>query len=139
MRVCFFEKGSQGEYGGQVDGVAREAAQPKEGTDVTQQLYQGETEDAAEGKDPDYLVDSNSADACIENSTFEIVRMGTDRRLLINRKSQLKMYLCWTQGGFRKQPEQSNPLWRLFTSDRSALVSLWPSKTAIRDLFQHPV
>ncbi|KAL8764732.1 MAG: hypothetical protein Q9209_007899 [Squamulea sp. 1 TL-2023] len=33
---------------------------------------------------------------------FDIVSLGVDRRLLINRNKQLKMYRCWMQGRFRK-------------------------------------
>ena len=33
---------------------------------------------------------------------FEIVSLGVDRRLLVNRQKQLKMYRCWMQGCFRK-------------------------------------
>lgn len=33
---------------------------------------------------------------------FGIVSLGVDRRLLINRQRQLKMYRCWMQGRFRK-------------------------------------
>ncbi|KAI4244765.1 MAG: hypothetical protein LQ352_006725 [Teloschistes flavicans] len=33
---------------------------------------------------------------------FEIASLGVDRRLLINRHKQLKMYRCWMQGRFRK-------------------------------------
>lgn len=41
----------------------------------------------------------------IENteSLFEVVDLGVDRRLLVNRAKQLKMYRCWMQGRFRKQ------------------------------------
>jgi len=39
---------------------------------------------------------------------FEIVNLGADRRLLVNRQKQLKMYRCWMQGRFRK-PETSSP------------------------------
>jgi tRNAThr (cytosine32-N3)-methyltransferase len=39
-----------------------------------------------------------------EGSTgFEVVNLGVDRRLLVNRAKQLKMYRCWMQGRFRKQ------------------------------------
>jgi tRNAThr (cytosine32-N3)-methyltransferase len=34
--------------------------------------------------------------------SFEIVDLGVDRRLLVNRAKQLKMYRCWMQGRFRK-------------------------------------
>ena len=33
---------------------------------------------------------------------FEIEELGVDRRLLVNRAKQLKMYRCWIQGRFRK-------------------------------------
>ena len=33
---------------------------------------------------------------------FDIVSLGVDRRLLVNRQRQLKMYRCWMQGRFRK-------------------------------------
>ena len=34
---------------------------------------------------------------------FEIEELGVDRRLLVNRAKQLKMYRCWIQGRFRKK------------------------------------
>lgn len=33
---------------------------------------------------------------------FEVVDLGVDRRLLVNRAKQLKMYRCWMQGRFKK-------------------------------------
>ncbi|KAL9026941.1 MAG: hypothetical protein Q9196_004472 [Gyalolechia fulgens] len=36
------------------------------------------------------------------DALFEIASLGVDRRLLINRHKQLKMYRCWMQGRFRK-------------------------------------
>lgn len=39
---------------------------------------------------------------------FEIMSLGVDRRLLVNRQKQLKMYRCWMQGRFRK-PDVSEP------------------------------
>jgi len=47
--------------------------------------------------------DPNAEDAQDENPDFEIVNLGVDRRLLVNRAKQLKMYRCWMQGRFRKQ------------------------------------
>lgn len=38
---------------------------------------------------------------------FEVVDLGVDRRLLVNRAKQLKMYRCWLQGRFRKQQKQT--------------------------------
>ncbi|KAI9796023.1 MAG: hypothetical protein M1833_006531 [Piccolia ochrophora] len=40
----------------------------------------------------------NSAD-----SGFDVVDLGVDRRLLVNRQRKLKMYRCWLQGRFRKK------------------------------------
>lgn len=34
--------------------------------------------------------------------SFEVLDLGTDRRMLVNRKRKLKMYRCWMQGRFRK-------------------------------------
>ncbi|KAI9671514.1 MAG: hypothetical protein M1817_003566 [Caeruleum heppii] len=36
---------------------------------------------------------------------FEVVDLGVDRRLLVNRQKKLKMYRCWLQGRFRKPTE----------------------------------
>lgn len=37
-----------------------------------------------------------------ESPRFEIVSLGADRRLLVNRQKQLQMHRCWLQGRFRK-------------------------------------
>lgn len=34
---------------------------------------------------------------------FEILDLGVDRRLIVNRQRKLKMYRCWMQGRFRKR------------------------------------
>lgn len=34
---------------------------------------------------------------------FKVIDLGVDRRLLVNRAKQLKMYRCWMQGRFRKE------------------------------------
>lgn len=40
---------------------------------------------------------------------FETVRLGVDRRLLMNRKRKLKMYRVWMQGIFRKPLDAGGP------------------------------
>lgn len=41
---------------------------------------------------------------------FSIEQLGVDRRLIVNRKRQLKMYRVWMQGKFRKVSEpESKP------------------------------
>jgi tRNAThr (cytosine32-N3)-methyltransferase len=39
---------------------------------------------------------------CLPHPLFTIEQLGIDRRLLVNRKRQLKMYRVWMQGKFRK-------------------------------------
>jgi tRNAThr (cytosine32-N3)-methyltransferase len=39
---------------------------------------------------------------CPPHPLFTIEQLGVDRRLLVNRKRQLKMYRIWMQGKFRK-------------------------------------
>jgi tRNAThr (cytosine32-N3)-methyltransferase len=38
-----------------------------------------------------------------QGAGFEVVDLGVDRRLLVNRAKQLKMHRCWMQGRFRKR------------------------------------
>lgn len=38
---------------------------------------------------------------------FEILNLGVDRRMLVNRQRKLKMYRCWMQGRFRKPASAS--------------------------------
>lgn len=39
---------------------------------------------------------------CPPHPLFATERLGVDRRLIVNRKRQLKMYRVWMQGKFRK-------------------------------------
>ena len=48
------------------------------------------------------IANCTSEEDCSLIPSFEIVSLGVDRRLLINRQKQLKMYRCWIQGNFRK-------------------------------------
>lgn len=40
--------------------------------------------------------------SCLPHPLFTIEQLGIDRRLLVNRKRQLKMYRVWMQGKFKK-------------------------------------
>jgi tRNAThr (cytosine32-N3)-methyltransferase len=54
----------------------------------------------------DELVKIWTGKAAVEQGSkhigFEVIDLGVDRRLLVNRAKQLKMYRCWMQGRFRK-------------------------------------
>lgn len=50
-------------------------------------------------------IDPNSTEEGHEDTGFELIDLGVDRRLLVNRAKQLKMYRCWMQGRFRKSHE----------------------------------
>ena len=52
---------------------------------------------------PNLIPSADSAD----HPLFAIDQLGVDRRLLVNRKRQLKMYRVWMQGKFQKLPCKS--------------------------------
>lgn len=60
-----------------------------------------------------------------ERPAFEIVDLGVDRRLLVNRQKQLKMYRCWMQGRFRKPEPSGSQNLRFERSEdgRDAIIS----------------
>ena len=45
---------------------------------------------------------TEDARSSLPENSFDIVSLGVDRRMLVNRQKQLKMYRCWMQGQFRK-------------------------------------
>ncbi|KAI1818054.1 methyltransferase [Poronia punctata] len=70
------------------------------------------TETSVDGANTDQPTESDGASASVsqeeeavkENSElFDIEELGVDRRMLVNRAKQLKMYRCWIQGRFRKK------------------------------------
>lgn len=42
-------------------------------------------------------------DQIVTQGVFEVMDLGVDRRLIVNRQRKLKMYRCWMQGRFRKR------------------------------------
>jgi tRNAThr (cytosine32-N3)-methyltransferase len=48
---------------------------------------------------------------CPPHPLFATEQLGIDRRLLVNRKRQLKMYRVWMQGKFRKVEAGNSGLW----------------------------
>ena len=53
-----------------------------------------------EGELADRLQETTLAQS--ERPAFDIVKLGVDRRMLVNRQRKLKMYRCWMQGLFQK-------------------------------------
>lgn len=53
------------------------------------------------GKHPES--DAQDAPVTEPECGFEIIDLGVDRRLLVNRAKELKMYRCWMQGRFKKK------------------------------------
>lgn len=49
------------------------------------------------------VVDPPPESTSQKGGLFEILDLGIDRRLIVNRSSKLKMYRCWMQGHFRKR------------------------------------
>lgn len=49
------------------------------------------------------MLETEDARSPLHENAFDIVSLGVDRRMLVNRQKQLKMYRCWMQGQFKKQ------------------------------------
>ncbi|KAK7954839.1 hypothetical protein PG996_015642 [Apiospora saccharicola] len=69
--------------------------------DELAKIWKGETlpnMKPADGEDAAPITEASEA-----KELFDIENLGVDRRLLVNRAKQLKMYRCWMQGRFRKK------------------------------------
>ncbi|KAK6848878.1 hypothetical protein PG990_002253 [Apiospora arundinis] len=69
--------------------------------DELAKIWKGETlpnMKPAEGEDSSPATETSES-----KELFDIEDLGVDRRLLVNRAKQLKMYRCWMQGRFRKK------------------------------------
>ena len=112
-RVYFFEedelKRIWGGTGGakeevRTDSEDRETSSGTAGNEQPKDTHEFHTTDE---KIPDQdLRVPEEEDTCspLPENNFEIVSLGVDRRMLVNRQKQLKMYRCWMQGQFRKRP-----------------------------------
>lgn len=56
---------------------------------------------------PDQENDLSSGDnhSKMGSTSFDLLSLGVDRRLIVNRSRKLKMYRCWMQGRFRRPEE----------------------------------
>ena len=103
-RVYFFEEGElRGIWGGRAeanDSVEGDVAD----TSNNHTKPDGDTLDIAEAKG----LRNGDNYAPTSEHPFQIVSLGVDRRMLVNRQKQLKMYRCWIQGRFKK-PDAGSP------------------------------
>jgi tRNAThr (cytosine32-N3)-methyltransferase len=95
-RVYFFEKDElAGIWRGEITGVRAAVERSwdgREGSEIESGV------DCQRGKDQES-----------GGGLFEVVNLGVDRRLLVNRQRKLKMYRCWLQGRFRKSAPTDLP------------------------------
>lgn len=83
------------------------------------EFIEGKDENRLAGEHHDSSQGPNDVESRIENSKslegsaldpmFEIMSLGVDRRLLVNRQKQLRMHRCWMQARFRKPMRRINP------------------------------
>lgn len=88
------EVGANGQNGGSSSGTAKDE-QPNDIDKVST------ISESAPDQELGVLETEHDPSPIPENA-FEIVSLGVDRRMLVNRQKQLKMYRCWMQGQFKK-------------------------------------
>lgn len=104
-RVYFFAEDQLRSIWGGIRDVAGEF---KEGND--RDRLAGDHNESSEGtNDVETRIESSKNSEGSTLPIFEIVSLGVDRRLLVNRQKQLRMHRCWMQGRFRKPMQTRNP------------------------------
>jgi tRNAThr (cytosine32-N3)-methyltransferase len=73
------------------------------------------------GKEGDGVEGQEEKDEIIADELFEVVDLGVDRRLLVNRQRKLKMYRCWLQGRFQRKMSAYQP--KLYIEEPKLLAS----------------
>lgn len=105
-RVYFFAEDQLRSIWG---GIKATADEFKEGNDENR--LAGEHHDSSEGLNDveGRIENSKSLEGSALDPIFEIVSLGVDRRLLVNRQKQLRMHRCWMQARLRKPMRTINP------------------------------
>ena len=93
-KIAVWEVGAKDEDGETSSATVRDE-QPKDTDEVR-------TSDEAVSNGGLEVLENQDARSPIQDNAFEIVSLGVDRRMLVNRQKQLKMYRCWMQGQFKK-------------------------------------
>ncbi|KAH8116355.1 methyltransferase [Phellopilus nigrolimitatus] len=65
--------------------------------------------DSISSPSPSKVALQRTPPGCPPHPLFAAMQLGVDRRLLVNRKRQLKMYRIWMQGKFKKLPSATTP------------------------------
>ena len=101
-RVYFFEEEEMKDiWGGQV-GKRKEEHLGKKSRDAKEDERDGEAEGNSTTTKTDLALASGSTALTTPPPAFEVLKIGVDRKLLVNRKRELKMYRCWLQARLRK-------------------------------------
>ncbi|KAK3060358.1 hypothetical protein LTS18_008711, partial [Coniosporium uncinatum] len=95
-RVYFFEKEELVEiWMGKRSRIEEDVAAKMDGLSVKEE---NKTES---GKSTEHASSSSDTPA------FEVLDIGVDRRMLVNRQRRLKMYRCWMQARFQKPTKEA--------------------------------
>ncbi|KAI5303680.1 hypothetical protein KEM56_007304, partial [Ascosphaera pollenicola] len=99
-RVYFFEKEQLEHSWGK---FSLESGIPPYDTQkhIAEASEEGENGEEAQNKEEENAVEDTKQ----SKPGFEVLDLGVDRRLLVNRQKQLKMYRCWIQGRFKKRAD----------------------------------
>ena len=110
-RVYFFEEDELRTIWGGTGTASREVNTNNEEEDVSSNTARNDRpKDTDEGCNTTETIPDRELGALgtedirssLPENPFDIVSLGVDRRMLVNRQKQLKMYRCWMQGQFRK-------------------------------------
>lgn len=94
-----------------------------ENTEPTSELEAGKS-----GEQDDPILSEETASET--RTGFDMLDLGVDRRLLVNRQRKLKMYRCWLQGRFRKRGPRPMPEYNRAAQEQAPSE---PSASSIRE------
>lgn len=115
-RVYFFEESELREiWGGNqfIESEAEKEGRLKDDVQSDNQEAPAKSSNAARSDTDGECQRTSNGHECApdqrQRPAFEIISLGVDRRMLVNRQKQLKMYRCWIQGHFKKPQDGALP------------------------------